>query len=265
MRCCTTAKTDDLYVPLANLAPGQGRFNAIDSMLSEAGVLGFEYGYSVGRSAQPGSVGSAVRRLRQRCAGRHRPVHRFAPNRSGSGRAESCCCCPHGYEGQGPEHSSARLERYLQLCAENNMQVVYPTTPAQYFHALRRQIHRRFRKPLVVMTPKSMLRMQLAVSAISELTDGGFRDVIDEVEPIDPDDGPSRATLHRQGVLRPSRQSQRTCHRQRRDRARRAALPVPGGRGEAGAGEVSGRRGDRMGAGRIAERRRVDFCRTAPA
>src|SRR6184192_4544103 len=87
---------------------------------------------------------------------------------------------PHGYEGQGSEHSSARLERFLQLCADRNMQVIVPTTPAQIFHALRRQIHRRFRKPLVVMSPKSLLRHPQAVSALGELTDGGFRLALDD-------------------------------------------------------------------------------------
>src|SRR5207244_8055387 len=92
---------------------------------------------------------------------------------------------PHGYEGQGPEHSSARLERFLQLCAEDNMQVCNLTTPAQYFHALRRQMHRSFRKPLVLMTPKSLLRHKLCASSPSELTDGEFRPVLDEAEPLD--------------------------------------------------------------------------------
>jgi 2-oxoglutarate dehydrogenase E1 component len=87
---------------------------------------------------------------------------------------------PHGYEGQGPEHSSARLERYLQLCAENNLQVCYPTTPAQYFHLLRRQIKQEIVRPLIVMTPKSLLRLPNATSTVEELTDGGFRPVIDD-------------------------------------------------------------------------------------
>src|SRR5262249_8831924 len=88
---------------------------------------------------------------------------------------------PHGYEGQGPEHSSARLERFLQLCAEDNMQVVNPTTPAQYFHVLRRQMHRAFRKPLILMTPKSLLRHRAAVSALQEFTDDRFEPVLDDV------------------------------------------------------------------------------------
>src|SRR5437868_14848789 len=89
---------------------------------------------------------------------------------------------PHGYEGQGPEHSSARLERYLQLCAENNMQVCYPTSPAQYFHLLRRQVKQETARPLVVMTPKSLLRLPAATSTVEELTRGGFRPVIDDAE-----------------------------------------------------------------------------------
>jgi 2-oxoglutarate dehydrogenase E1 component len=93
---------------------------------------------------------------------------------------------PHGYEGQGPDHSSARLERFLQLCAEGNMQVANLSTPAQYFHALRRQMHRPFRKPLVVMTPKSLLRHRLATSSLDDLADGAFQPVLGEVEPLDP-------------------------------------------------------------------------------
>ena len=89
---------------------------------------------------------------------------------------------PHGYEGQGPEHSSARLERYLQLCAENNLQVCYPTTPAQYFHLLRRQVHPGMERPLVVMTPKSLLRLPAATSSVSDLANGGFQPVIEDGE-----------------------------------------------------------------------------------
>src|SRR5215813_10411946 len=98
---------------------------------------------------------------------------------------------PHGYEGQGPEHSSARLERYLQLCAEDNIQVCYPSTPAQYFHVLRRQMKRNFRKPLILMTPKSLLRHKRAMSPVAELCTGPFREVIDD--PANP--GPVRRLL----------------------------------------------------------------------
>ncbi len=101
---------------------------------------------------------------------------------------------PHGYEGQGPEHSSARLERFLQLCAENNMQVCVPSTPAQMFHMLRRQMLRALRKPLIVMTPKSLLRHELSVSALSELTGGGFATLIDELDAL-PNAGVRRLVL----------------------------------------------------------------------
>jgi 2-oxoglutarate dehydrogenase E1 component len=93
---------------------------------------------------------------------------------------------PHGFEGQGPEHSSARLERYLQLCAEHNMQVIVPSTPAQCFHMLRRQMVRPFRKPLIVMSPKSLLRHRLAVNTLEDLTEGGFQEIIGEIDPHDP-------------------------------------------------------------------------------
>ena len=137
-------------------------------MLSEEAVLGFEYGYSLAEPERADAVGSAVRRLRQRRAGGDRPVHLV-------GRAQVAAhvgprlLLPHGYEGQGPEHSSARLERFLQLCAEDNMQVANCTTPANYFHILRRQMKRDFRKPLILMTPKSLLRHKRAVSTLAEM------------------------------------------------------------------------------------------------
>jgi 2-oxoglutarate dehydrogenase E1 component len=180
------AETDEIHVPLSNLAAGQGRFRAIDSMLSEAGVLGFEYGYS---SADPRNLVLWEAQFGDFANGAQVVIDQFIASAESKWQRQCgiVLLLPHGYEGQGPEHSSARLERYLQLSAENNIQVVYPTTPAQYFHALRRQIHRRFRKPLVVMTPKSMLRMQLAVSPVCDFSDGGFLDVIDEIEPLKPE------------------------------------------------------------------------------
>lgn len=165
------------HVPLQHLAPEQGRFEIVDTMLSEAAVLGFEYGYStcdphtlVVWEAQFGDFANVAQVI----------IDQFvASGETKWGRMSGLTLLlPHGYEGQGPEHSSARLERFLELCADRNLQVVHPTTPAQCFHALRRQLHRLFRKPLVVMSPKSLLRHKRAVSPLSEFTDGAFRPVI---------------------------------------------------------------------------------------
>ena len=168
------------YIPLAELAKQHGGvFEIHNSPLSEAGVLGFEYGYSLDTpdglvlwEAQFGDfVNAAQVIIDQFLASAEEKWNRL------SGLV---MLLPHGFEGQGPEHSSARLERFLQLCAEDNMQVIYPTTPAQYFHALRRQVLRPYRKPLIVMTPKSLLRHPLAVSKLEDFEHGGFRRVIDD-------------------------------------------------------------------------------------
>ncbi len=165
------------HVPLQHLAPEQGRFDVVDTMLSEAAVLGFEYGYSTCDphtltvwEAQFGDFANVAQVI----------IDQFlASGESKWGRMSGLTLLlPHGYEGQGPEHSSARLERFLELCADRNLQVVHATTPAQCFHAMRRQLHRRFRKPLVMMSPKSLLRHKQAVSPIAEFTDGAFRPVI---------------------------------------------------------------------------------------
>jgi len=179
------AETGGAWVPLANLAPDQASFEVVNSPLSEMAVLGFEYGMSsadprrlVVWEAQFGDfINSAQVIVDQFIAGAESKWQRL------SGLT---LLLPHGYEGQGPEHSSARLERFLQLCAEDNMQVVNCTTPAQFFHVLRRQMHRPFRKPLIVMSPKSLLRHARAVSSLSDLTDGGFRTVLDDPRVSDP-------------------------------------------------------------------------------
>ena len=176
------AKDGRPWVPLNHVREGQALLEAVNSPLSEAAVLGFEYGMSSGDprrlmiwEAQFGDfVNSAQVIIDQFIASGESKWQRM------SGLV---LLLPHGYEGQGSEHSSARLERFLQLCADRNMQVIVPTTPAQIFHALRRQIHRRFRKPLVVMSPKSLLRHPQAVSSLSELTDGGFRTTLDDPRP----------------------------------------------------------------------------------
>ena len=173
------------YVPLMHLYPGQPSFIVIDSILSEEAVLGFEYGYS---TAEPNGLIIWEGQFGDFANGAQVVIDQFIT--SGQTKWDRLCglvmLLPHGFEGQGPEHSSARLERYLQLCAENNIQVVVPSTPAQCFHMLRRQMKRSFRKPLVVMTPKSLLRHRLAVNSLEDLTEGHFQEVIPEIDTHDP-------------------------------------------------------------------------------
>jgi 2-oxoglutarate dehydrogenase E1 component len=165
------------YAPLAHLSASQGRFEVYDSLLSEAAVLGFEYGYSV---ADPMTLVLWEAQFGDFANGAQAIIDQFVASAAVKwGRLSGLVMLlPHGYEGQGPEHSSARIERYLQLCAEDNMQAVNCTTPAQYFHVLRRQMRRNFRAPLIVFTPKSLLRAPRAVSKPAELAGGRFLPVI---------------------------------------------------------------------------------------
>ncbi|HEY0765046.1 MAG TPA: multifunctional oxoglutarate decarboxylase/oxoglutarate dehydrogenase thiamine pyrophosphate-binding subunit/dihydrolipoyllysine-residue succinyltransferase subunit [Pyrinomonadaceae bacterium] len=175
-------QTGQNWVPLAELRSEtnpNARFDVYDSSLSEEGVLGFEYGYTVVAQdalvlweAQFGDFGNGAQTI----------IDQYIAASEDKWKQTSrlAMLLPHGYEGQGPEHSSARLERYLQLCAENNLQVCYPTTPAQYFHLLRRQVRPGMERPLIVMTPKSLLRLPAATSSIDELSSGRFRPIIDD-------------------------------------------------------------------------------------
>ncbi|HWV90113.1 MAG TPA: 2-oxoglutarate dehydrogenase E1 component, partial [Burkholderiales bacterium] len=173
------------YVPLQHVGKDQGDFVVIDSVLSEEAVLGFEYGFS---TAEPNALVIWEAQFGDFANGAQVVMDQFIS--SGETKWGRVCglvqLLPHGYEGQGPEHSSARLERYLQLCAEHNMQVCVPSNAAQVFHLLRRQMLRPFRKPLVVMTPKSLLRKKEAASSIQELANGSFQTVIPDTTTVDP-------------------------------------------------------------------------------
>ncbi len=179
-------RTGEPFIPLKKVAyQYRSRFYLYDSLLSEEGVLGFEYGYSTAEpealvvwEAQFGDFANVAQVV----------IDQFISSGEAKwGRLSGLTLfLPHGYEGQGPEHSSARLERFLQLCAEENMQVCVPTTPAQIFHLLRRQLLRPYRKPLITLTPKSLLRHRLAVSSLEELSQGRYQLVIDEIDEIEP-------------------------------------------------------------------------------
>jgi 2-oxoglutarate dehydrogenase E1 component len=175
------ARTGEPYSPLQHLDAEQAPFYIYDSLLSEAAVLGFEFGYALDA---PGTLVLWEAQFGDFANGAQVIIDQFLTASLSKWQRDSgvVLLLPHGYEGQGPEHSSARLERYLQLCAEDNLQVCYPSTPAQYFHVLRRQMKRNFRKPLVLMTPKSMLRLKAAATPLSELISGRFQEVLDDAQ-----------------------------------------------------------------------------------
>ena len=178
------SETGKPYNPLGAFSEAKARFTIINTMLSELAVVGFEYGFS---SADPHALVMWEAQFGDFINMAQPIIDQFlvSAETKWSKYNGMVMLLPHGYEGQGPEHSHARLERFLQLAAEDNIQVCNPTTPAQYFHLLRRQMHRSFRKPLIVMAPKSLLRNKMAVSRLEEFSGGQFEEIIDETSKLD--------------------------------------------------------------------------------
>lgn len=176
----TLEDSEEEYTPLLNISEQQAQFDIYNSHLSEYGVLGFEYGYAM---ANPNALTIWEAQFGDFFNGAQIVVDQYIASAETKWQRENglVMLLPHGYEGQGPEHSSARIERFMELCADYNMQVTNCTTPANFFHALRRQFKRDFRKPLVVFSPKSLLRHPLCVSPLKDFTDGKFQEVIDDV------------------------------------------------------------------------------------
>ncbi len=254
-------ENEERYIPLNHIREGQAEFEVVDSLLSEAAVLGFEYGYSL---AEPKALVLWEAQFGDFANGAQVIIDQFIASGEMKWLRMSglVLLLPHGFEGQGPEHSSARLERFLQLCADDNMQVVNLTTPANYFHALRRQMQRNFRKPLVVMTPKSLLRHKRAVSKLSEFGPGSsFHRVLwDDAQSSARLDDCARARradqarrpVLGQGLLRSVRGARKARREPHPDPAPRTDLSVPGACADRRADAVSQRR-DHLVPGRAEE------------
>ncbi len=249
-------KTREIYIPLQHIEPDQARFCVYNSMLSEAAVLGFDYGYSL---VEPDMLVIWEAQFGDFANGAQVIIDQFITAAFDKWQRVSglVMLLPHGYEGQGPEHSNAYLERYLAACAEDNIQVCNLTTPAQLFHALRRQMRASFRRPLIIMAPKSLLRHKHAVSPLDELIDGRFQEFLDD--PTSPD-APRRIVLVSGKVYYDLDEAREAARDRRcRDRPRRAILPVPHRALRTHREALPGSDRDRVGSGRDEEPRRLEL------
>ncbi len=265
-------ETDRRYTPFNHLGDGAARYEVINSMLSEEAVLGFEYGYSL---SEPNALTLWEAQFGDFANGAQVLFDQFISSgeRKWLRMSGLVCLLPHGYEGQGPEHSSARLERFLQMCAEDNMQVANCTTPANYFHILRRQLNRDFRKPLILMTPKSLLRHKRAVSRLDEMgPNTTFHRLLwddaqmlpDEKIKLVADDKIRRVVIcYRQGLLRSLRRTREARPRRHLSAADRAALSVPDQGIDDRAHAFQGRR-NRLVPGRAPQHGRLGIRRYFP-